>query len=118
MIEGLVTTIEQRFAELERQMADPEVIADRRRAAEVGREYRQLQVAAGLAAEWRRGAGAGGGGGAGAAQGGGAAQRGRGDAGGGRERPRGARAARGGAAAGDGRARPGGRQGRHRRDPG
>src|SRR3954447_13365532 len=55
MIEGLVTTIEQRFAELERQMADPEVIADRRRAAEVGREYRQLQVAAGLAAEWRRG---------------------------------------------------------------
>src|SRR4051794_6448654 len=54
MIEGLVTTIEQRFAELERQMADPEVIADRRRAAEVGREYRQLQVAAGLAAEWRR----------------------------------------------------------------
>src|SRR3954452_6312323 len=54
MIEGLVTTIEQRFAELERQMADPEVIADRRRAAEVGREYRQLKVASGLAAEWRR----------------------------------------------------------------
>src|SRR3954453_18603022 len=66
MIEGLVTTIEQRFAELERQMADPEVIADRRRAAEVGREYRQLQVAAGLAAEWRgAGRGQGGGGGAG-----------------------------------------------------
>src|SRR4051812_48009494 len=54
MIEGLVTTIEQRFADLERQMADPEVIGDRKRAAEVGREYRQLRTAAGLAAEWRR----------------------------------------------------------------
>src|SRR3954468_19225501 len=53
MIEGLVTTIEQRFAELERQMADPDVIADRRSAAEVGRDYRRLQTAAGLAAEWR-----------------------------------------------------------------
>src|SRR3954467_14702872 len=54
MIEALVNTIEQRFAELEGQMSDPEVIGDRQRAAEVGREYRRLQAAAGLAAEWRR----------------------------------------------------------------
>src|SRR5919107_2481270 len=35
-------------------MGDPEVLGDRRRAAEVGREYRQMEVAARLAAEWRR----------------------------------------------------------------
>ena len=54
MIEALVSTIEQRFADLERQMADPEVIGDRKRAAEVGREYRRLEAAANLAREWRR----------------------------------------------------------------
>ena len=54
MIEGLVEQIEQRHAELERQMGDPDVLGDRRRAAEVGREYRQLDAAAKLAAEWRR----------------------------------------------------------------
>ncbi len=53
MIEGLVEQIEQRFAELEKLMSDPEVLGDRRRAAEVGREYRQLEAASKLAAEWR-----------------------------------------------------------------
>jgi len=53
MIEKLVEQIEVRFAELERQMSDPEVIGDRERYAEVGREYRELQDAHGLAGEWR-----------------------------------------------------------------
>ena len=54
MIESLVEQIESRFAELQRQIVDPEVIGDRRRGAEAGREYRQLEPAAKLAAEWRR----------------------------------------------------------------
>jgi peptide chain release factor 1 len=54
MIEQLVEQIETRFAELEREMADPEVIADRERYAEVGRAYRELEGAARLAAEWRK----------------------------------------------------------------
>jgi peptide chain release factor 1 len=53
MIEQLVTQIESRFAELEREMSDPGVIADRERYAEVGREYSQLEEARELAAEWR-----------------------------------------------------------------
>ena len=35
-------------------MSDPEVIADRERYAEVGREYRQLEDAHKLASEWRK----------------------------------------------------------------
>jgi len=54
MIEQLVEQIEARFQELERQMADPEVIGDRERYAEVGREYASLENAAKLAQEWRR----------------------------------------------------------------
>ncbi|MGZ4267778.1 MAG: peptide chain release factor 1 [Solirubrobacteraceae bacterium] len=54
MIESLVDQIEARFAELGRQMTDPEVIGDRRRYAEVGREYRRLEGPAKLAEEWRR----------------------------------------------------------------
>jgi peptide chain release factor 1 len=54
MIEQLVEQIESRFDELERQMSDPEVIADRERYAEVGREYRELEPAHRLAEEWRR----------------------------------------------------------------
>jgi peptide chain release factor 1 len=54
VIEGLVEQIEQRHAELERLMSDPEVLGDRRRAAEVGREYQQMGSAAKLATEWRR----------------------------------------------------------------
>jgi peptide chain release factor 1 len=53
VIEKLVEQIEARFAELERQMSDPEVIGDRERYAEVGREYRDLQPARELAGEWR-----------------------------------------------------------------
>jgi peptide chain release factor 1 len=53
MIEDLIEQIESRFAELERQMSDPEVIGDRERYAEVGREYRELESAHRLAGEWR-----------------------------------------------------------------
>ncbi len=52
MIDELVGQIEGRFTELERQMSDPEVISDRERYAEVGREYRELQSAHELAREW------------------------------------------------------------------
>jgi peptide chain release factor 1 len=54
MIEDLVRQIETRFAELGKQMTDPDVISDRERYAEVGRAYSQLEPAAKLAAEWRR----------------------------------------------------------------
>jgi peptide chain release factor 1 len=53
MIDELVEQIETRFAELERQMADPEVIGDRERFAELGRAYRELQSAYELAREYR-----------------------------------------------------------------
>jgi peptide chain release factor 1 len=53
MIEQLVEQIETRFSELEGQMSDPEVIGDRERYAEVGRDYRELQPAHELAGEWR-----------------------------------------------------------------
>jgi peptide chain release factor 1 len=53
MIEQLVEQIEARFAELEAQMSDPDVISDRARYAEVGREYRELQPASELAGRWR-----------------------------------------------------------------
>ena len=115
MIESLVEQIEARFAELSRAMTDPEVIGDRQRYAEVGREYRaprgpgQARRASGAARADD------------AAGRAGAARR-------GRRGPRGARdaghraPAPGGARRGDppghGRARPGRRQGRDRRDPG
>jgi peptide chain release factor 1 len=54
MVEKLVEQIESRFAELSEQMADPEVIGDHRRYAEVGRAYRALEPAHELAQEWRR----------------------------------------------------------------
>jgi len=54
MIEQLVEQIEARFAELSQLMSDPEVIGDRRRYAEAGRAYRDLERAAKLAQEWRR----------------------------------------------------------------
>jgi peptide chain release factor 1 len=54
VIESLVEQIEARFAELSRAMTDPEVIADRQRYAEAGREYRRLAAAAKLAEQWRR----------------------------------------------------------------
>ena len=54
MIEQLVEQIESRHAELERQMSDPAVIADRGRYAEAGRAYRELEEAHRLAEEYRR----------------------------------------------------------------
>jgi peptide chain release factor 1 len=56
VIESLVEQIESRFADVQGQMSDPDVISDRARYAEVGREYRALEPAAKLAAEWRRAA--------------------------------------------------------------
>jgi peptide chain release factor 1 len=52
VIEDLVSQIQDRFSELERQMADPELHTDRERAAEVGREYRELEAAHALTREW------------------------------------------------------------------
>ncbi len=54
MIEQLIEQIEERHAELERQMSDPAVIADRERYAAVGREYRELGEAYRLASEYKR----------------------------------------------------------------
>ena len=54
MVEQLVEQIESRFAALEREFSDPAVTGDRRRYADVGRAYRELEPAARLAAEWRR----------------------------------------------------------------
>ncbi len=53
MIDALVEQIEGRFSELESLMSDPDVISDRQRYAEVGREYRELEPARKLAAEYR-----------------------------------------------------------------
>ncbi len=54
MIERLVEQIETRFAGLEKEFQDPAVVGDRRRFAEVGRAYSELERAAKLAALWRR----------------------------------------------------------------
>jgi peptide chain release factor 1 len=54
MIDRLVEQIEARFAELSSQMADPDVIGDRQRYAEVGRAYSTLEPAHDLATEYRR----------------------------------------------------------------
>jgi peptide chain release factor 1 len=54
VIEKLVEQVEERFTELERQMSDPAVIADRERYAAVGREYRELEPAHVLVERWRR----------------------------------------------------------------
>jgi peptide chain release factor 1 len=54
LIQALVEQIEARHAEVEAQMADPEIISDRQRFAEAGRLYNHLAPAAKLAEEWRR----------------------------------------------------------------
>jgi peptide chain release factor 1 len=54
VIATLVEQIEGRFGELSQQMADPDVIGDHRRYADVGRAYRSLEHAHELAQEWRR----------------------------------------------------------------
>jgi peptide chain release factor 1 len=52
VIEALVEQIEARFAELAQQMTEADVIADRQRYADVGREYSALEPAHNLALEW------------------------------------------------------------------
>jgi peptide chain release factor 1 len=54
MIDALVEQIETRFAEVQEAMSDPEVIADRRRYAQAGRDFRALAPAHDLALQWRR----------------------------------------------------------------
>jgi peptide chain release factor 1 len=54
MIDDLVTRVESRFGELERELSDPVVIGDRQRFAAASRAYRELEPAAKLGAEYRR----------------------------------------------------------------
>lgn len=54
MIPQLLDQIERRFADVQAQMSDPAVIGDRQKYAEVGREFRQLEPAHDLVAEYRR----------------------------------------------------------------
>ncbi len=54
MIDELVTQIEARFSELERELSDPTVIGDRERFRAVSKAYRELEPAAKLAGEYRR----------------------------------------------------------------
>ncbi len=54
MIDELVSQIEARFAELEAQLSDPTVIANRERFTAASRAYRELEPGARLAAEYRR----------------------------------------------------------------
>jgi peptide chain release factor 1 len=54
MIEDLVTQIQARFAELQDELSDPEVIADRERFRAASKAYRDLERPAQLAAEYRR----------------------------------------------------------------
>src|SRR5438067_915498 len=56
MINQLVDQIETRFRELSDLLSDPEVIGDRERYAQVGRDYRQLEAAHELAREYRQAA--------------------------------------------------------------
>jgi peptide chain release factor 1 len=54
MIDDLVSQIEARFGELQEELSDPEVIADRERFRAASKTYRELEPAAKLAAEYRR----------------------------------------------------------------
>ncbi len=54
MIDELISQIEARFNELEGELSDPAVIADRERFAAASRAYRELEAAAKLANEYRR----------------------------------------------------------------
>jgi peptide chain release factor 1 len=54
MIDELVSQIEARFASLEDELADPEVISDRERFTAASRAYRELEPAARLAGQYRR----------------------------------------------------------------
>jgi peptide chain release factor 1 len=54
VIARLIEQIEQRYSELNEQLADPEVMADRARYTEVARAHRELSAAHALAEEYRR----------------------------------------------------------------
>ncbi len=56
MIDELVTQIESRFGELQEELSDPAVIADRERYKAARRAYAELEPAARLAREYRRAA--------------------------------------------------------------
>ncbi len=56
MIDGLVSQIQTRFAQLEAELSDPAVIADRDRFTAASRAYRELEPAARLATEYQRAA--------------------------------------------------------------
>src|SRR5437764_9326054 len=52
-MEPLVAEIERSFAELERQLGDPDLIADQKRYADVARRHKQLSRARDMARRWR-----------------------------------------------------------------
>ena len=52
-MERLVAQIERSFEETEQELADPAVLGDHQRLAEVGRAHRRLQAANELAKRWR-----------------------------------------------------------------
>jgi len=52
-MEPLIAEIERSFAELERQLNDPAVYADPRRAADLGRQHKRLKAAHELVLRWR-----------------------------------------------------------------
>jgi peptide chain release factor 1 len=54
MIDDLVAQLQSRFAELESELSDPEIIGDRERFAAASRAYRELEPAARLASEYQR----------------------------------------------------------------
>ncbi len=54
MIERLIQQVEQRYHELNEQLADPEAIADRQRYTGLARSHRELEQAHRLAEEYRR----------------------------------------------------------------
>ncbi len=56
LLDDLAAQIDTRFRELESELADPSVIADRERFTAASRAYRELEPAAKLAAEYRRAA--------------------------------------------------------------
>jgi peptide chain release factor 1 len=56
MIDELVSQIESRFDELQHELSDPVVIADRDRFRAASKAYRELEPAAKLATEYRRAA--------------------------------------------------------------
>jgi peptide chain release factor 1 len=53
MIDALISQIESRFAELQAELSDPEVIGNRERFTAASRAYSELEPAARLAAEYR-----------------------------------------------------------------